>query len=938
MLNGLRDARRLMGVTACGVMGALAGQAAADFPPLEKVTDGYEQRAAVDGSGLYTIWVREKDGQVLAELPAGYEGKNFFVVPTVSAGDAELGVDPVYAQGGGMRHVYWKRIDDTMVLMAPELSVRSNGDAESKAATERIYTDYVVMTAPILTMGPNGQPVIDLDQMLLGGADKFFGGYGRGLQRNLTQVEKAKAFPYNVELTFTLPKRDGQMTSLHYSIGQPPKSPDYQPREADRRVGFFYTYYQDRAKNDGDSQAVRYIERWNLKKRDPNLKMSPPVKPIVYHIEYTTPVRYRRWVRDGILAWNRAFEQVGIVNAIEVRQQDQQTGAYMDIDPEDIRYSFVRWTNANMGYAIGPSHAHPDTGEIFQADIVMDEGFISGWANARLDAELAAQAMAGFDAETIAWLDENPDWDPRYLLASPAERAEVLAYREAVSEGREWAGEIPPTMAVPLMTTSMMVGPSGKPACMCFRNATMSMGLARTAFDIGLFHDGHDHDGHDHGDGHTHAEGEECCGECEAEDVTMLDGMPESFVGPLLRDVVMHEVGHTLGLMHNWKGSTRHTYTEMNNTPENGGIVGERPLLISVMDYAPTNIVVPNDEVEQGDWAANDIGSYDMWAIEYGYTDGDPMEVAKKAADPDHAFMSDEGQSGPDPHAKVWDLGSDTLSYAANRVAFAEKVRAKLIDQVVKDGESWEEARDGFGKSIFAQFGAMNTAAHWIGGAHVNRYKKGDPDAPDPVRPVDVETQREALHFIMKNGFREDAFGVTPEILAKLGSEQWFDEGWNQQPDWPVHDQILGLQSSLMTTLINPTRLRRVLDNEKRVPADQDALTVPELLSTVRGEVWSELSMDRSGGYTERQPMISSFRRNLQREHVNRLVSIATGRGWGGASGATLAMLARHELRELHGAMESLPPNGIDTYSKAHLDDAKERIERALAAEYVRQS
>ena len=75
--------------------------------------------------------------------------------------------------------------------------------------------------------------------------------------------------------------------------------------------------------------------------------MSPPKQPIVFYIEHTTPIRYRRFVRDGVLYWNKAFEKVGMVNAIEVYYQDAATGAHMEKDPEDVRYNFVRWLSNN---------------------------------------------------------------------------------------------------------------------------------------------------------------------------------------------------------------------------------------------------------------------------------------------------------------------------------------------------------------------------------------------------------------------------------------------------------------------------------------------------------------------------------------------------------------------------------------------------------------
>src|SRR5690606_82032 len=230
----------------------------------------------------------------------------------------------------------------------------------------------------------------------------------------------------NIEVAFELPLMGGRLGTLSYSINVLPENTGYQPRLADSRVGYFTTTYRDIGKPGADTPWVRHINRWKLEKADPTLKISPPKEPIVFYLEHTIPVRYRRWVREGVLEWNKAFERVGISNAIEVYQQDARTGAHMDKDPEDARYNFVLWTNAGMGFAIGPSRVDPRTGQILDADVVMDEGFITGWVKAwqRLMPELA---MEGLGPETYAWLAERPNWDPRVRMASPAERADVIA-------------------------------------------------------------------------------------------------------------------------------------------------------------------------------------------------------------------------------------------------------------------------------------------------------------------------------------------------------------------------------------------------------------------------------------------------------------------------------------------------------------------------------
>src|SRR5690606_3899323 len=223
--------------------------------------------------------------------------------------------------------------------------------------------------------GPSGQPVIDLDGLLAGGARTFFGSLATGNTR-LSRIQKTKVFPHNIEISIEWPSSGGTLRTYHYSIARVRGTPGFKPRKADARVGYFTVEYRDLGKYSSKDVPVQYITRWALAKRDPNLKVSPPQKPIEFYIEHTVPVRYRRWVKEGILYWNKAFEKIGIADAIIVHYQDKATGAHMEKDPEDMQYNFIRWLNNDQGTAIGPSHPHPETGEIVDADIVLTDGWI----------------------------------------------------------------------------------------------------------------------------------------------------------------------------------------------------------------------------------------------------------------------------------------------------------------------------------------------------------------------------------------------------------------------------------------------------------------------------------------------------------------------------------------------------------------------------------
>ncbi len=907
----------LAAVSAASLMAA-AGEG---FPPMSKVVEGYEKVPVLAGAQpFYNLYTREKDAQMIAELPKDFEGERFYLIATISGGTPQTGVYSVYNDEVGVptKTVYWSRRGDQLMLIEPNLSVRSSGDDESKAGVKRVNTDRVVLSVPILCMGPGGGPVIDLDRALLGHSDEFIGRFLRGANVSLAKITKAKVFPNNIELGFELPRAGGRLGDVRFSLGMPERDKDFKPRVADRRVGIYYESYEDRAINDGGSQVVRYANRWNIQKADPRLSMSPPKEPIVYYIEHTTPLRYRRWVREGILAWNKAFEQVGIIGAIEVRQQDASTGAFMDIDPEDIRYSFVRWTNAGMGFAIGPVHAHPDTGQIYEADIVMDEGFIGSYANQYLQTELASTAMSVISPDLSGWLAENPQWDPRVRLADPGDRDRVAALTKEMAAHPQQIPELmaeglPPTLS-PMVWAGNRPADSGPKMCMMQPGLSASVGMARLAMDLGV------------GDFALAAMNRNDNG-----DATTLDGLPEWFVGPMLRDVVMHEVGHTMGLTHNWKGSALHSIAQMNSA----GF--DQPIQSTVMDYAATNLIVddPTAELTQGAYVPTGIGPYDMWAIEWNYTDADPKAVADRAADPAHAYMAEDGQFSPDPQAKTWDLGSDSIDFAQQRMRFVNKARVELLDKGVKDGQSWQKARQVHQQLLGMQAGAVSMATNWIGGAYITRSVKGEPGAPAPVRPVEAKQQRRALAFIIDNAFDCESFGLDPETLSYLQSDNWYDEGYSTAHAWPVASSVLGIQASALTGLINPQRLSWVMDNELRTPADEDALTVPEIFTAVRERIWD--LPDPSGSYTSRAPLIGQLERNLQMEHLSRLIDLATGMRWPGASGRTIQSLARQELTTLQvKVMLYAKAQGIDAYSSAHLRDAEERITRALEAAYLR--
>jgi hypothetical protein len=365
-------------------------------------------------------------------------------------------------------------------------------------------------------------------------------------------------------------------------------------------------------------------------------------------------------------------------------------------------------------------------------------------------------------------------------------------------------------------------------------------------------------------------------------------------------------------------------------------------LTASVMDYTPANIV-PQGQT-QGDFFSQTIGPYDMWAIEYGYkpfsggTEGEVKELLKIAArsgEPAHAFSTDEDTRGidPDPFSNRFDMGKDPLAYAKQRATLITELMPKALDEAVKDGEGYEKARRVFGILLGKYGQAMFFAARNIGGVSVNRSHKGDANAPQPFAVVDATKQREALELLDQNVFNDKPFNFPPDLYNRLAASRWSHWGTDVplRPDYPVHSVIEMWQARILEQLLSSLTLARLHDSELKVAADQDALTVAELLQRLTNSVFSEVNKLPEGEFTNRKPAISSLRRNLQRYYLKRLGSIALGKT---SSPEDCQTVAFGELTALQGRIDASLKEGkkLDAYSKAHLEETSSRIKKIVDA------
>ncbi len=955
-------------------------QDAQRFPKFEDVTKDMQSKA-----GLFTLWsypesAAEKDKEkLLCQIPKGFLGEKFMLSVSFSGGG--------FFTGFPLEETVVKLeiLDKNLLLIEPESRYVIDEGQTVSDVVRRTYPERIRSSVAIVTLSPQGDPLLDLGTLLKSnfadiawmsaGGGPFPGMGGGGVNSGLSKWSKKKTFELNVEIGVELaihrPSPPGSFDKklVHFSFWKLPKS-DYQPRIADDRVGYFITANQDWAKpTDARDIFNRYIDRWHLVKRDPSLAKCEPKQPITFYIEKTVPVRFRRAVRDGILEWNKAFEKIGFVNAVEVRQQTEDN-EWKDLDPEDMRFSFFRWVVTGASFAMGPHRGNPFTGQIYDADIIFDDSMVR-YLEREIQENLSTSILAA-------------------RLREPGAREFFDRYPQFHRPATEWAG----------------VSTESDAAQEVLRQRMSERLLKRGHF------------GCDYADGMKHQ---------VALGYAMLAGLSkdvqERFLYDVIKEVVMHEVGHTLGLRHNFKASSIYALDEIKRRRTSG-----EPTVGSVMDYNAALFV--GDKLEEGFFITPTIGPYDEWAIEYGYrpadgsfkgtvksggdeapkdggekkddvaasanagTDGDsqgdvpkdvldklPPEVRKmieekqgavaamkgkpeaksgggpgsagpnaaeadmlhtiasRSAEPELAYASDEDTTlfGPDPRSNRFDMAADPVDWANARLELINARIKGLLDWSVKDRESWYYLRRSFIMLVFEKAQVMDYVGRYIGGQYTNRAHRGDPNAPSPFEPVDPELQRKSLAFIEDNMFRDEYFTFSPEMLNHLAAARWWHMGTGIDfvVDFPVHDFIGVLQWFQIFDRLFPNTLRRIHDAELKTSA-ANRLTAAEYLQRMHKAVWGdtfERLKSAKGTCSDASPCTTSIRRSLQREYLNMvepLVRIPPGQVLSPDLHAMVQNSARRLGEQLSDAVKT---GGLDFATEAHLVSCKSRIERMLAPE-----
>ncbi len=767
-------------------------------------------------------------------------------------------------QMGGAQAVVWRKVGNQVQLIAKNTEFFAQPGTPQAQFVAESFSDSLLASAPLVAApDPTTQAVLIEAQALL---MTDIPGY-------LTNLEAAYRMPFALDTrnsSFAALRNSAQLTGLevqaHFSVPKlsaPPLTPslvpmppppqatpdprslfvhfDYSfsllpepmtPRVADERVGFFTVGRVDYTEDTQVKPRRQLIKRWRLEKQDPAAASSPVKTPVVYWLDKNIPEKYRQAVREGVLAWNLAFEKLGLQGALQVQQQTPSDA----LTAMGARHAIIHWfSGADVGFAIGPSQADPRTGEILRADIGMSDVF-------------ARSARRTF----------VEDWE------SAAQRPHVHAGHDAQF-------------------------------CNYAHDATHELHFAMDWLQsLGVAMDG-----------------------------PQADKLAQQYV----KDVIMHEVGHTLGLRHNFRGSTVYSLAQM----QDPRFTREHGLSSSVMDYLPFNLSPANEN--QGDYVMGALGVYDHWAIAYGYS---LFESAQEAAGlaqitsqstrPELAYATDEDAGygmteGIDPDVNRFDLGSDPLAYYRRRMTLSRQLWDRLQTLKLADGESYERLTRSFNSGFRALSQVAPLAAKYVGGVLIRRDRAGSGRAL--FEAVPAARQREALQLITQDFFRAESFRFDPQLLNRLAVDPFERRG---APQVSVVSSVLALQRAILDPLFSPAVAARLLEAPLKAPKGVVPLSLAQLHDSLQNAIWSEALQGQDAGL---------LRRNVQREHLRRMTDVLV------KPPATLPPDARSLMRmnalTLAAQLQKALSRGrLNPETQAHFAESLNTLQTALQAQVQR--
>lgn len=382
--------------------------------------------------------------------------------------------------------------------------------------------------------------------------------------------------------------------------------------------------------------------------------------------------------------------------------------------------------------------------------------------------------------------------------------------------------------------------------------------------------------------------------------------------------LIMHEMGHTLGLNHNMKASQMLSPAQMNDV----ALTRKIGLQGSVMDYPAIN--VSSDRSKQGDYYTTKAGPYDLWAIEYGYTPFNESEeeaglnkILSRSTDPQLTFGNDADDmrspgGGIDPRVNINDHTNDMVAYGEDRFKLVNTMMPKLKSRFSKTGQSYQELRQRY-LQLNGQRSSMAAAvSRFIGGVYVDRSFVGQKTTTAPFTPVPVAYQKKAMALLGKYVFAPDAFDADKSLFPYLQIQRRGFGFFGTNEDFKPQNTFMGIQLSTLAQILHPNTLTRI--NNSGLYGNTYSVT--NVMNDLANNIF----------VADLKSNVNLFRQNLQTEFVKASASIVSAPG--GYDNASKAA-ALYTLKKIKTQLGTAVSTNEET--KAHRTNLTFLIDKALA-------